>query len=336
MEARKRFYQRALDEIRAIPGVDAAGFNTFLPPEPRAGVFMGLAIEGAPPVAADGSPTIVNTLVTSAGYFETIGMAMAQGRAFAASDDAAGPPVIIINEAAARKYFPNRSPIGRRIGTGFDGETPVREIVGVVRDAHDRGLGVDPMPTVYIPFPQFALMYGSIAVRTHVPPTALINTIRERLSRVDASVPLTDFQTIDARVAQSLEEPRFYTLLSTACAAMAVLFVALGVYGIVSFSVATRTTEFGIRMAIGARHQNIFNLVLGQGLRMAMIANAIGLVLAVLLARALRSLLFQVTPVDPPTLTGAALSVTAVMLLACYLPARRATRVNLTASLRSQ
>jgi putative ABC transport system permease protein len=333
MDERKQFYRRALDEIRAIPGVEAAGFNTFLPPEPRSGVFMGVTTEGVP-LGPDAPPHIANTLVTSPGYFETVGMTMAAGRGFTSADDAKSPPVIIINETAAAKFFGDRDPIGRRLATGFDGPVPVRAVVGVVHDTRDRGLGKDPVPTVYIPFQQFALMYGAIAVRTRVSPTTLVNPIRERLARLDPGIPLTNFQTIRSRVAQSLGEPRFYTVLSAACAGMAVLFVALGVYGIISFSVAGRTTEFGVRMAVGARRTNILSLVLGQGLRMALVAIPLGSVLAVILARSLRALLFEVQPVDPPTLIGAACFVVAVMLVASYLPARRASLVSPTAALR--
>lgn len=334
MEQRKHFYQAALDEIRAIPGVEAAGFNTFMPPEPRSGVFMGLTIEGAPPPAPDAPPRIANTLVTSPGYFETVGMTMASGRGFTSADDAAAQPVVIINEAAATRYFRGRSPIGQHLGTGFDGTTPVRAVVGVVRDVHDRGLGKEPIPTVYIPVQQFALMYGAIVVRTRVAPATLVNPIREALSRIDPGIPLTNFQTIRDRVSQSLGEPRFYTLLAAACAAMAVFFVALGVYGIVSFSVAGRTTEFGIRMAMGARRENILGLVLGQGARMAFVAIPFGLVLAVIFTRSLRAMLFQVGPLDTASLAGAAGFVVVVMLLASLIPARRASRVSPTAALR--
>ena len=334
MAQRKQFYQRALDAIRTIPGVEAAGLNTFLPPELRSGVFMGVTIEGAPPLAPDAPPRIANTLVTSPGYFETIGMTMAAGRAFTSGDDANSQPVVIINEAAAATYFGDRNPIGHHLATGFDGSTPVRAIVGIVRDAHDRGLGKEPIPTVYIPFQQFALMYGAIVVRARVAPVALVNPIRETLSRIDPSIPLTNFETIRERVSQSLGEPRFYTLLAAACAAMAVLFVALGVYGIVSFSVAGRTTEFGIRMAMGARPKNILSLVVGQGVRMALIAIPCGGMLAVLFARSLRALLFQVEPVDVPSLVAAAGFVTAVTVLASFIPARRASLVSPTAALR--
>ncbi|HEX4683992.1 MAG TPA: ABC transporter permease [Gemmatimonadaceae bacterium] len=333
MDERKQFYQRALDEIRAIPGVEAAGFTTFLPPEPRSGVFMGVTIEGAP-LEPDAPPRIANTLVTSPGYFETIGMTMAAGRGFTSADDAKSPPVIIINETAATKFFGAHDPIGRRIATGFDGSVPVRAVIGVVHDTRDRGLGKDPVPTVYIPFQQFALMYGAIAVRTRVPPTSLVNPIRERLARLDAGIPLTNFQTIRSRISQSLGEPRFYTVLSAACAGMAVLFVALGVYGIISFSVAGRTTEFGVRMAVGARRMNIVRLVLFQSLRMALIAIPLGSVLSVILARSLRSMLFEVQPADPATLVGASCFVVAVMLVASFLPARRASLVSPTAALR--
>jgi putative ABC transport system permease protein len=334
MDQRKRFYATALEEIRRIPGVASAGLISFLPPETRAGVFMGLSIDGAPPVERGAAPPTVNTLISSVDYFSTMGMTLMRGRDFSSADTAQSQPVIIVNEALVRRHFPDEDPVGRKIGTGFDGGKPVREIVGVVADTRDRGLGRDPYPTVYIPFPQFALPYGSIALRTQVAPETLIPEIRSRLNKLNPDVPLTDFQTVDQRIYESLEQPRFYTLMAGACAFMAVLFVTLGLYGIVSYSVSRRTSEFGIRMAVGAQQAAILRLVLLQGLRMAAAGAALGVALSVVFTRVLSSLLFQVTPNDPMTLTAAAMLVVAVTLLASYVPARRASRVNPIVALR--
>jgi putative ABC transport system permease protein len=333
LDERRRFYQSALDEIREIPGVVSAGWITFLPPENRAGVFMGLAIEGAalPPGVP---PRVVNNLITSVDYFSTMSTPVLRGRDFRATDNLNGPPVIIINEALARKYFPNDDALGRRIGTAFDGGKPVREIIGIVKDSKDRGLAREPYPTVYIPFPQFALPYGSIVVKTQAPEFEVIAEIRQRLARLDPSVPLTDFQTIESRVYESLEEPRFYTMMAATCAFMAVLFVSLGLYGIVSFSVSRRTPEFGIRLAVGAQQSTIFRMVLAQGLRMAAAGVTLGLALSVLFTRVLTALLFQVRPMDPLTLGAAAGIVVVVTLLASYLPAYRASRVSPIVALR--
>jgi putative ABC transport system permease protein len=333
-DARVRFYADALSEVRTIPGVQAAGLISFLPPETRAGVFMGLAVEGAP-APEPGSPArTINTLIASPGYFDTMRMVIVRGRDLLETDGPRSAPVIVVNETFVRRYLPDGNPIGRKIGTGFDGLKPVREIVGVVEDTHDRGVSVRPVPTVYIPFRQFSLPYGAIALRTATAPESVVPVIRDRLQRLNASVPLTDFQTIDDRLRDSLREPRFYTLLAATCAGMAVLFVTFGLYGLVSYSVSRRTTELGIRMAVGAQRGEIVRLVVGQGLRMAAAGVVLGLGLAFALTRALESLLFGVDPLDLPTFAVAAALVIVVTLAASYAPARRACRVNPIAVLR--
>jgi putative ABC transport system permease protein len=332
MPQRIRFYASALDAIRTIPGVERAGLISFLPPETRAGVFMGIAIDGIPP--AGDAPRVVNTLVTSRDYFDTVQMPLVRGRPFGAADTAAGRPVVIVNEALARRYFGAADPIGRLIGTGFDGLKPIREIVGVVADAHDRGLQTAPFPTAYLPFEQFSLPYASLAVRTSGPPAAIIPVVHDRLRAIDAGVPITEVQTLDDRLYESLREPRFYTVAAVACAALAMLFVTFGLYGLISYSVSRRTAEFGIRMALGAERQSILSLVLLQGVRLAAAGAALGLLLAALSTRALESLLFEVEPLDPITLAAAALSVVTVSVAACVVPALRASRLEPLRALR--
>jgi putative ABC transport system permease protein len=333
-DARVRFYQAALIEVRTIPGVERAGLISFLPPETRAGIYMGLAIDGVPAPVPGSAPRIINTLIASPDYFGTMKMPMVRGRDLAESDIAGGPPVIVVNEAFVRRYMPAGDPIGRKIGTGFDGLKPVREIVGVVADAHDRGMAVRPYPTVYVPFAQFSLPYGAIAMRTSSAPELIVPVIRDRVQRLNSSVPLSDFQLLDQRLRDSLREPRFYTLLAATCAGMAVLFVTFGLYGLVSYSVGQRTTELGIRMAIGAQRGTIVRMVVSQGLRVAVGGVILGLGLAVASTRALESLLFGVRPLDWPTFSSAATIVIVVTLAASYVPARRASRVNPIAALR--
>jgi putative ABC transport system permease protein len=334
LDDRIRFYARALEEIRTIPGIERAGLISFLPPETRAGVFMGLAIDGVPAPAPGAPARVVNTLISSVDYFETIGTPLVRGRGFTAADTAGAPPVIIVNEAFVRQHLPEGAPIGRRIGTGFDGLKPVREIVGVVKDAHDRGLAAAPYPTAYIPFTQFSLPYGSIALRSALPADSVIPVIRDRLTRLNPSVPLTDFQRLDDRLHESLREPRFYTLMAATCASMAVLFVTFGLYGLVSYSVGRRTPELGIRLAIGAQRGAILRMVLLQALWMSVAGVALGAGLASLSSRALEPLLVEVRPRDPLTFAAAAALVILVTLAASYGPARRASRVNPIAALR--
>jgi putative ABC transport system permease protein len=333
---RRRFYAQALEEIRTTPGVQHAGLISFLPPETRAGVFMGVSLEGVPAPERGAPPRVANTLISSVDYFRTMQMPLVRGRDFTDGDNEASPPVIIVNEAFVRRYYPDGDALGRRIGTGFDAMKPVREIVGIVADTHDRGLAAQAIPTVYIAFPQFALPYGSIAVRTRVAMASLVPVIRDRLTRLNPAVPLTDFQRVSDRVRESLREPRFYTVLAATCALMSIFFVSFGLYGLVSYSVARRTSELGIRMAVGANRAEILRMVLLQGLRLSAAGVILGLAIAAASTRALRALLFQVQPIDPLTLALAAALVVVVTLLASYAPAYRASRVSPLAALRQE
>jgi predicted permease len=337
---RRTFYQSALDEVRAIPGVESAGLISFLPPEIRAGVFMQVSVEGDAPPAAGRSANLANHLITSPGYFETVGMSVISGRALEEGDNENSRSVIVVNEAFVRRFLGTGNIIGRRLLTGFgggrNGQGTPREIVGIARDVQDRGLNRKAIPTLYIPFRQFALPYGSMAIRTAGDPTGIAAEVRRRIQRVDNSVPLENFQALDARLSESLAEPRFYTYLASLCAGMALLFVTLGLYGIVSFSVSRRTSEFGIRMAVGASRTAIVRLVLAQSAWMAVLGTAIGLALALASSRALATLPFQVRSTDPPLLGVAATIVVIVVMAASYVPARRASRVSPLTALRAE
>jgi len=295
---------------------------------------MGLGIEGASSPAPGERPPVVNTLVASGSYFSTVDMRIVRGRNFEPSDRLETRPVILVNEALVRRVFAGADPIGRRVGTGFDGLEPVREIVGVVADAHDRGLGRAPIPTVYLPFEQFSLPYGSIAVRTATAADRIVPVIRERLARIDAAVPLSGFQMLDERLGESLREPRFYTVIAAAAAILAVCFVTFGLYGLISYSVSRRTAELGLRIAVGADPRTILRMVLRQGLGVAVLGVSVGLALAGLTTRWLESLLFGVQPLDPLTFTTAAVIALLVTVAAAYGPARRASRVDPLVALR--
>ncbi len=334
MAQRIAFYRDALEQVRTIPGVTSAGLISFLPPETRAGVFMGFSVEGAPPPAKGAPPNVANHLITSPGYFSTMEMSMAAGRDFAESDDEKGAPVIVVNEAFVRKYFADGRALGQRVGIAFGGGKPTREIVGVVRDVHDRGLGRKAYPTIYIPYRQFALPYGSMAVRASADPASIVPEIRRRLARLDPAIPLVNFERVADRIHASLDEPRFYTWLAAVCAGMAVLFVTLGLYGIVSFNVARRTSEFGVRMAIGASSGAILRLVLAQGVWMSGVGSAIGLALALASTRVLGSLPIPVKSLGVAAVASAVGLVAGVTLAASYIPARRASRVSPLAALR--
>lgn len=332
------FVRRALEGLQTIPGVRRAGFITQLPPDSSSS-FSDFRLDGpAPEGASFQGRRRAETLITSAEYFETVGMSVVRGRGFLTSDTEDSRPVAIVNEAFVRTHLSGDKPLGRRISLSVDpllgGEAKAREIVGVVNDTRDRGLWDDPLPIIYLPFRQGTLPWGAMAMRIDASPAAIIPEIRRRLGAIDADVPLVDFETLDDRVQQSLKEPRFYALLAASCALMAVIFVTVGIYGVVSYAVSRRTLEFGIRLALGSSAGGVLRNVLWQGLRMALLGTVFGILLAGAGTRLLESFLFDVQPIDIPTFSGSLLIVFAVTLLAVYMPARRACRQSPMAALR--
>lgn len=329
-QARSRqVIQSMLETARATPGVLSAGTITFLPPETRAGAFTRFFAPGVQ------TPVFSNSQITSEDYFKTVGVPVLRGRDFTSADSENAPRVAIVNETFARRYFSRADALGRRIAP-YDPRNSPHEIIGIVRDMHDRGLNVNPVATVYLPYRQSPRAYGAIAVHTSLPPETLIPELRTRVARVDATAPVKNFATIGERLHKTLDEPRFYALLAGACGIMAVLFVTLGLYGVVSYSVSRRTPEIGVRMALGASRPAILRRVLRQGLWMAFIGVAAGLALSLAASKFLVNLLFQVKPNDPPTLALAAALVLAVTLLASFIPARRASRVDPIVALRHE
>ncbi len=332
----QQLYQRMLDETRSIPGVISAGWITNLPPETLSGVFVPFSFPEKAKQENAKSRTMCNFQVTSEDYFQTVGAPLQQGRDFTAADGATAAQVAIINEAFARRFFPNENPIGQQIITMADSPKEPRTIVGVLKDIHDRGLDAKPISTVYVPYQQFALAYGGIAVRSELSLAALAPEVRQRMERVDPSVAIKNFQSLDTRIHKTLDEPRFYTVMAAACAFMATLFVTLGLYGVIAYSVSRRTAEIGIRMALGARSSGILTMVLKQGLQLAAIGVVAGVGLSLAASRVLTSFLFQVKPSDPAVLIAASLLVIVVTLLASYFPARRASNVDPMVALRHQ
>jgi putative ABC transport system permease protein len=323
-------YDRILQGIAAVPGVQSVGLVNFLPPEDRKGVFVPVTIEGR--VQNGSGRSFCNFAMTNDDYFATLRIPIVAGRAFTGADSDSSLPVAIVNDAFVKRYVTDGHALGRRVTTPFD--SAPREIVGVIGSMRDRGLAAASVPAMYVPFRQFAFGYGSIAVRSTLPPSALVPEIRARVAQIDASIPLENFETLDQRIRRSLGEPRFYTILAAACAALAVFFVAIGLYGAMAYSVSRRTAEIGIRMAVGAQPSSILAMILRQGLIVGVLGAAIGAAMSLWLTRLLRALLFDVEPTDPLTFAAAAAFVIAITLLASYLPARRASRVDPIVALR--
>jgi len=336
--ARAAFHDRLMPGLAALPGVrTAAGIMGV----PLGGIRFNFAFEvkGRPPLPMAQQPSM-ETRVATPEYFRAMGIPVLRGRTFEARDAAGAPPVAVISEAAVQKYFPGEDPLGRFITLGWgrgEGRPNVGgEIVGIVADVKDRSLAAEKQPEIYVPYAQVPTETMDIVLRTNVAPRALVPAVEKVVHDIDPELPVARVATLDEMVARSISEPRFYMVLLGAFAAMAVFLAALGIFGVLSYSVVQRSREIGIRVALGAHPQDVLRMVLGHAAGLALVGVLVGLAGALALSRAIRSLLFELSPTDPLTLGSMAVLLGAVALLASYLPARRATRVDPLIALRSE
>ena len=327
------FWEDLMQGLRAIPGVTAAGGSTRI-------ALQGynwtgdLSIEGRPDVW--GRELRHKEIVP--GYFEAIGLPLRAGRSLWPADDASAPPVVIVNAALAREFFPGEDPIGRRISFQRPdaAEHTWRTIIGMVADEKQDGLAEPVKPEVYVSHRQGPQYDMTIVLRATVPPEALVPDVRRVLRGLDPGVPLYGVRTMEQVVAETTARDRFMMRLLGGFAALALLLAAVGIYGVVAYSVSSRTMEIGLRMALGAQRGDIARMVQGEGLRLVAIGLTLGLGLALLTGRALGALLFETAPADPLTFVAVALFLMLVALLATVLPARRASRVEPVTALRSE
>ena len=332
------FCQRFADRVSALPGVRSASIVT---PLPLSGQLRNLSFQiEEHPVAEAQKPT---TDVYAAGlnYFRTMSIPLLRGRDFTTQDTLKSPFVVIVNETFARRFFPGEDPIGKRVSP--DGSTepgppgapaPVREIVGVVPDVKARTLDSPPRPQMYLPHAQYADHNVALVTRADHDPRALLPALRAAVAELDSTVPLYAAQPMENYVALGAARPRFNAVLLSIFAAVALTLTAIGIYGVMAYSVAQRTQEIGIRMALGAQKGDVFRLVVGGGLRLVVAGVVIGVLAALALTRLLASLLYGVNVADAPTLSAVVLLLGFVALLACWLPARRAAGVDPAIALR--
>lgn len=327
------FFDQLAERIKTLPGVKSVGGADPLPFS-NSNASTGFVVEGAPAVALADRPDVGERAVTPA-YFETMGIPILKGRSFTAQDRDNTPHVIIVNEALASRYWPNQDVIGKRLGFEEDpSKQSWREIVGVVGNVKHQGLEAEAKPEVFFPYQQLPRNFMSVVVRTSSDPMSMIPAIRGQVFNLDKDQPAFDIMTMDQRLAKSVATSRFVMLLLGAFSVLALGLAALGLYGAMAYLVSQRTQEIGLRMALGARRIDVFKLVVGKGMRLAIIGTAIGLVASLALTRVMGTLLFEVTPTDALTFVIVSVVLLIVALLACYIPARRATNVDPLTSLR--
>ena len=335
-QASATFFRETVERIAALPGVTSASAVASLPLTGD-NTVSSIEIEGEPTPL--GSRPSADFNAVEPGYFPTVGIALLAGRDFTLHDGAKSNLVAIVNSTLARRFFPNQNPIGKHvrpgIGRGPD-DLPMREIVGVIADVKQSGLGSEAAPEVYVPLTQSPFTTMFITARTANDPRSIIPDARRQIAALNKRLPLYHVKTLDQYFADSLAEPATVTLLLSGFAVLAVLLACLGVYGVISYTVVQRTHEIGVRMALGADSGNVLRWVLGRGFLLALAGVSIGLAGSFALTHLLASLLFGVGATDPVTFVAAPIALLAVAVLAGLIPARRAASINPMVALRSE
>jgi putative ABC transport system permease protein len=338
-EERLRYVHQTLERLRSLPGVESAAF---VAPMPFSGgnVSSDFRIEGRPRPEPGQEPGAGNRSVT-AQYFQAIGIPLMKGRYFTEQDRRGGAVgAAIINESLARRYFPNEDPIGKyvsNIGANQNEGDPERwEIVGVVGDVRHRSLTGQAAPELYLPYQQNSWSWGNFFVRTTNDPEPLTRSFTEVIRTGDKTVPVTNVQPLTQAILDTVAQAQFYTLLFALFGATGLLLTLTGVYSVISYTVSQQTQEIGVRMALGAQVRDVLKLVVGHGLVLTLIGVGLGLLGALGLTRLMQTLLFSVSATDPLVFAGVAAPLIAVAMVACYVPARRATKVDPLVALRCE
>lgn len=326
------FFRQLLERISSLPGVQSASAINFLPFRGLgAATNMVLVGRPAPPV---GQEPVTDVRVIEPGYFHTMGIPLLRGRLFTERESAEMSHVVIINQTMARQHWPDADPIGQKIIVYMKNENLPCEIVGVVGDVKHVGLDSTPRAMVYWPHPELVYPFMTLVIRSAGEPLSLVSAVQGEVLRMDKDQPIAKVATMEDLLSRSVSQARFNTFLLAVFAALALVLTSVGIYGVLSYAVTERTHEIGVRMALGAQDHNILGLIIGRGMRLAGIGVAIGLAGSFWLGRALTGLLFGVRPQDPLTFVTVAILLAGVALLACYIPARRALRVDPMVALR--
>jgi predicted permease len=324
----REFYRRLLERLRSLPGVRTVSTGGPLPLSNSDG-RLDVLVEGV----ADSQPIRVARSGADTGYFDALGIPILQGRSFSALDNRNSSRVVVISESLAHRFFAGVDPIGRRLRAA-GAQTPAMEIIGVAKDVQFDSLGEDPQPRVYDSFQQSYSPFQSVLIATDSTPDAIRNLVKREVLALDPNLPV-DVKTMQEHLAFSVWPPRVGAIVFGSMGLLAVLLACVGIYGVTAYSVTQRTREFGTRMAVGARGGDIVRMVVGHGMRLAAIGLGIGLMIAVMTTRTLATLLYGIGSLDPLTFLAVPVLLMAVTLLANYLPARRATKVDPLIALRS-
>lgn len=333
-ERRSAFYTDLVQRVQALAGVRSAAVTTNLPLY-RQGNSISISIEGRP-APPPGQELIVVTRIISPGYFDTMSIPLLKGRPLTDQDTETTPNAVVISETMARRFWPGEDPVGKRIAAGR-AQTPEDwiHVVGVVKDVRQFELNAEPRPQMYLSYRQAGFFAPrDLVVKTDVDPAGMAATVRKAVWDIDKDQPVSNIRTMEEILADSIARQRFSMLLLAIFAGVALVLAGVGIYGVMSYSVAQRTREIGIRMALGAQRGAVLKLAVGYGMKLVIIGIVVGLIAAFALTRVMSTLLFGVTATDPVTFTLISLLLVAVAALASYIPARRATKVNPIIALR--
>jgi putative ABC transport system permease protein len=326
------FHRQVTEQLEQLPGVEKVALVRNLPFSGNGGSIGIILPDRDAPVPGTEPQVMFNTAMP--GYFETIGIPLIKGRLFSAQDQANTPAVFLINQNMADKFWPNQEPLGRQI------KIPEREltgtVIGIVGNAKHYQIEEDTTPQMYLAFSQNPGLFATVVMRTKVEPMSLTETVRQTIWKVDPDQPMWKIRTVEFLVNRSFANRQFLMALMGIFAALALVLTMIGLYGVITYLVNQRTREIGVRMALGAQVRDIMQMVLKQGMLLVLSGVALGIVGAWLLSRLISRLLYQVSATDPQTFAGVVLLLTVVALLACYLPARRAAKVDPLVALRHE
>jgi putative ABC transport system permease protein len=333
---RVAFFDDVVRRVQALPGVKSVAVAGNLPLTYN-GDSMPIGVEGIPDPPPDQSPDVIYRAI-GPGYFTTMGIPLLRGRDFAEQDNLDANPVVVVSEKMAQRYWPNADPIGKRIKNGSTtSEAPWRTVIGVVKDVRQNDFVAQPKMQMYFTYRQLkSLMPNALVVRTEVEPLTLATPVRNAIWAVDKDQTVANVDSMEHIVSEALARQRFSMLLLAIFAGLALVLAAVGIYGVMSYTVAQQTREIGIRMALGAQRTDVLKMTVKQGLKLVAVGVVIGVVAAFMLTRVMASLLFGISATDPVTFVSISLILGAVALAASYIPALRATKVDPMVALRYQ